>query len=59
MKFIKHKQRFTVIQSSREVVCALDVAKVADVLLFVANMADGEEECIDDVSNLFIAYLLY
>ncbi len=57
IKSMVHKQRFTVLECTRDVLCVVDVAKVADVLIFVANMEDGTDSIVDEVYILFPVWM--
>jgi len=57
LSFASYKQRMTFIMPpSRDLTACLAVARVADVVAFVANMEDGEETCIDAVRVLCVMH---
>lgn len=48
--FATYKQRMTVlVPPDRDMTHCLSMARVADVVVFVTNMQDGEDHCIDEV----------
>ena len=50
--FPNQKQRMTFLcGASRDITACLDIAKVADVLIFAVNVADNVEECVDKVAQ--------
>jgi pre-rRNA-processing protein TSR1 len=51
VKFATHKQRFTIVESTRDITCVIDVAKVADILVFVTSVADGTDGCVDEFGD--------
>ena len=48
--FASYKQRMTLmVAPDRDLTRCLSIARVADVVVYVANMKDGEDMCIDEV----------
>ena len=57
LAFSSYKERLTVVRTHRDMVSVLDAAKIADVILFVANLAEGPEGAVDEQGLSMISAL--
>ncbi|CAM9413488.1 unnamed protein product [Discosporangium mesarthrocarpum] len=55
--FSKFKQRFTFVTPDRDLQSVLEFAKVADLLLVVLPVGDGQEGCVDEEGEMMLTSL--